>query len=188
MYISLMKITSVLCWLSLFSFWAIKLFGGNWFEIMVENENLMAFSKFIQNSYLLHLSNLITTLLANYFIFCSIDERLYLRKYNLIYYLCASISMWVICNFTSFEILKMGYGYALILLYSIFTKKGIKKIYGLLAIIFETFFTVISMATRNLPLWYFEEYLIFLILSIDLYIMYALYYLYINLKRLKKEI
>jgi hypothetical protein len=188
MYISVTKITIVLCWLSLFYFWAIKLFGGNWFEIMVENENLMAFSKFIQNSYLLHLSNLITTLLANYFIFCSIDERLYLRKYNLIYYLCASISMWVICNFTSFEILKMGYGYVLILLYSIFTKKGIKKIYGLLAIIFETLFTVISMATRNLPLWYFEEYLIFLILSIDLYIMYALYYLYINLNRLKKEI
>ena len=31
MYNSIVRTTIVLCWLSLFSFWGIKILGGNWF-------------------------------------------------------------------------------------------------------------------------------------------------------------
>lgn len=50
MYNSIVRTTIVLCWLSLFSFWGIKILGGNWFELVVDNTNFIKFSRFVQNS------------------------------------------------------------------------------------------------------------------------------------------
>lgn len=187
MYVSLTKITIVLCWISLFSFWAIKLFGGNWFEIMVENENFVKFSDIVQNTWLLYLSNFITTFIANYFSFCAMLEKFKPNKLHIILILISTISMWAVANFVTIEFVRMYFGYLIIVLYAFIFQKKWKKAYGLLVLVLETLFIGISMVTRNIELNILFDYLTFLILSIDLYIMYALYYLYVNLIRLKKE-
>ena len=188
MYVSLTKITIVLCWVSLFSFWAIKLFGGNWFEIMVENENFVKFSNTVQNTWLIYLSTLITTIIANHFTFCSISEKFALKGKELIFVIFATITSWVTVNFINIEILKMWYGYIIIIIYAIIFQKSWKKLYGILALILETVFLAISMITRNVELQYVDNLMMTYILSIDFYIMYAIYYLHLNLIRIKKEI
>lgn len=187
MYVDITRITIILCWIALIAFWCLKLFGGNWFEIMVENENFIKFSDLVQNSWLYYLSNLITTLIANFFIYCAITETFYLKGYKLLFYILSSISMWAIVHFTHIEILIVFYGYVVIILYAIIVQKSWKKLYGILAIFLELLFNVITFLTRNLELRVVSSYFIMTVLSIDMYIMYVLYYLYSNLLRIKKE-
>ena len=187
MYVDITRITIILCWIALIAFWCLKLFGGNWFEIMVENENFIKFSDLVQNSWIYYLFNLTTTFIANFFIYCAISESFYLKGYKLLFYILSSISMWAIVHFTHIDFLIMFYGYVLIILYSVIVQKSWKKLYGVLAISLEFVFTTITLVTRNLELQIISNYFIMTILSIDMYTMYALYYLYSNLLRIKKE-
>ena len=79
MYESLTKITIVLCWLSLFSFWAIKRFGGNLFEIMVENQNFIKFSNLVQNTWVKYLVSFFTTMFGNLIMFCAISQTFFFK-------------------------------------------------------------------------------------------------------------
>lgn len=187
MYVDIIKITIIICWVSLIAFWLLKIFGGNLFEIMVENENFLKFSELVQNSWLKHLVSLITIFVANYFVFGAISEKFYFRGKLLWIVLGLIFSIWLVSNFVNFANIKVWYGYIVLITYSCLYQKGIKKIYGLLAIILELVFTVISMLVRNIEVEIMSNYLIGFILSIDVYIMFALYFLYINLKQTIKE-
>lgn len=188
MYISLTKITIVLCWLSLFSFWAIKLFGGNLFEIIVNNENFLKFSNAVQNTWLKCVVSFVTITIANHFTFGAIAQKFVLKGKHLCYFWFADITMWIVANFIIIDFVQMFYGYILIIGYGIVIHKSWKKTFGLISVAMEFVFSTVSMLTRNVPLQVMSNYLITLILIIDIQIMYALYYLYSNLIRLKTEV
>ena len=76
MYVDITRITITLCWIALIAFWCLKLFGGNWFEIMVENENFIKFSDFVQNSWLKYIVSFITIFFGNYFMFGAISQNI----------------------------------------------------------------------------------------------------------------
>ena len=187
MYISVTKITIVLCWLSLFAFWAIKIFGGNWFEIMVENENFIKFSDAVQNTWFKYLVSLFTIVLCNFLMVGAIIQRFTFKGKDLIIILLSIFSIWAVVNFSNFETLKLVYGYAVFTIIGLIRQKGWKKIFGLLSVLLDFVFVTISMLTRNIKLNFITDYLVILILMIDVYIMYFLYYLHFNLIRLKKE-
>ena len=187
MYESLTKITIVLCWLSLFSFWAIKLFGGNWFEIMVQNENFIRFSNAVQNTWLKYALNFITIFVARYFIFCAVCQKSTFKGKELFLIISIIISAWFLVNFGRIELIQMSYLYIVVIIIGAIYQKGWKKLFGIISIVFELLFTTISMLVRNIPVSVLNDYFIAIILSIDFYIMVILYYLYSNLLRLKKE-
>lgn len=187
MYVDITKITIIICWVSLIGFWLLKIFGSNFFEIMVENENFLRFSDLIQNTWLKYVVSFITITIANYLMLAAISETLYFNGVKLVIVLCITTSMWAVANFVPIMLIQMYYGYVVILAYSAIIQKGIKKLYGVLAILFELAFTIISLITRSLELTLIDNYLILLILSIDMYIMTLLYYLYTNLNKIKKE-
>lgn len=187
MYVSLMKITIVLCWLSLFSFWAIKLFGGNWFEIMVENENFIKFSNTVQNTWLKYLVSLITIFVSYYFMYGAVLQKIALKGKYLAVYLLSAFANWAVVNFVPINFMRMIFGYTLIIITSICYQKGIKKYFGVLTVILDFVFSTLSMLTRGIKLSFITDYFILLIGSFDLYIMLGLYFLYSNLLNLKKE-
>lgn len=188
MYVDITRITITLCWVALIAFWCLKLFGGNWFEIIVENENFIKFSELVQNSWLKYIVSIATIFGGNYFMFGAISQRFTFKGIHLWVILFLLSSMWVVANFVNIDIIKMYYGYIVILIYGICVNEKSKKLYGLLAIVLQFAFSIISMLTRNLPFEITENYLISFIFIIDLYIMYFLYFLYSNLIRLTKEI
>lgn len=185
MYVDITRITIILCWIALIAFWCLKLFGGNWFEIMVENENFIKFSDMVQNTWLKYLVSFITIGIANYLLIGAICQKFYFKGTQLWVVIFAIVSMWAVSNFVplSFFYFPSWYGYIAMLGISIYYQKGFKKLYGVFAIIFETIFTVISFLIRNLPIVVLDNYLIASILMIDVYIMIALYYLYSNLNK-----
>lgn len=187
MYESLTKITIVLCWLSLFSFWAIKLFGGNWFEIIVSNENFVKFSDLVQNTWLKYLVSFFTIFFARYFIFCAICQKFTFKGGELIVMILFIISVWFVANFGNFQPIQATYVYIVMAVIGIVYHKSWKRLYGILAIALEFVFTTISMLVRNIPIHILDDYLITFILIIDVNIMIVLYYLYSNLLRIRKE-
>lgn len=189
-YIDITKATIGICWFSLFAFWAIKLFGGNFFEIVVQNENFIAFSNLVETTWLKYLVSLFTIGVANYLMIGAICQKFYFKGTQALIIALAIISMWAVANFVpvSFLNMKVWYGYIVILLIGIFYQKGKARFNGIIAIALEFVFSTISMVVRNLPIETMSNYLITAIFIFDLYLMTALYYLYSNLIKMKKEI
>jgi hypothetical protein len=187
MYVSVTKIAIVLCWLSLFAFWTVKKFGGNWFEIMVENENFIKFSNAVQNTWLKYLVSFITIAVCNFLMIGAIIQKFCFRGVDLVLISISTITIWIVANFITLPVLKLTYGYSIFTLIGIIKQRGWKKTFGLISVAFDFVFSTISMITRNINVEVLSNYMIAIIGSIDLYIMYGLYYLYSNLTRLKKE-
>lgn len=189
MYVDITRITIILCWIALIAFWCLKLFGGNWFEIMVENENFIKFSDMVQNTWVKYLVSFFTITIGNYFMFGAVAEKFLFKGKDLAIVIILIVSLWVVVNFIpNFLYLSFWYGYLVIILWGVVYNKGKKKLYGVYAVLLQFLFTTISLIVRNLPLSLVNNYLILLIFTIDLYIMYILYYLFANLIRLKREI
>lgn len=187
MYISVTKIAIVLCWLSLFSFWALKIFGGNFFEIMVENENFLKFSQALQNTCLKYFISVLTMSASYYLMFCAVVQRFVPKRSQIIFFIVCIFTNWFIINFVNITFLKTIYGYLTIILAGVLFNKGYKRTFGFISFILDFVFSSISMITRNISLGHITNYLAVLILIIDMYIMTTLYYLYSNLSRIKKE-
>ena len=187
-YIDITKMTIGICWISLFAFWAIKLFGGNFFEIVVQNENFIAFSDMVQNTWLKYLVSFITIAVAKYLTFGAICQEFTFKGKQLLVISIAIVSIWAVVNFSNNDFLIMWYAYAVMIIIAILYQKGWKKSFGLLAILFEVGFNVLSVLIRGLELSLNTNYLIIFIGIFDMYIMTALYYLYSNLIKMEKEI
>lgn len=187
MYISVTQITIVICWLSLFAFWAIKLFGGNWFEIMVENENFVKFSNLVQNTWIKYLGALVSTTLAYYFLFGAVFQRVKFQGKFLIFYLLSVICVWAVSNFANVFLIEFAFGYLVIIISSLIINKGIKKINGFICVFLDFIFSTISMLIRCIELTLMDDVLLMMIATIDFYIMYSLYFLYSILSKMKRS-
>lgn len=189
-YIQITRITIVICWISLLAFWAIKLFGGNFFEIIVENDNFVKFSEKVETTWLKYLVSFITVSVANYLIIGAICQKFYFKGKQAVVVGLAIFSIWVVSNFVSLSFFNFPswYAYLIFAILGIVYQKKRKKLFGVLPIILEPCFSIISFSIRGIPIIVANNYLIAYVLSIDIYIMFSLYYLYSNLKNLKKEI
>lgn len=187
MYISVTRIAIVLCWLSLFYFWSLKIFGGNFFEIMVENENFLKFSQAVQNTWLKYLVSFFTIFLIRYLMFCAICQKFTFKGKELVIISALIISVWAVVNFGKCQIFQANYVYVIMIVLGIVYQKYWKRLFGVLAIILELSFSGISIITRNIELQVITDYLVLLILYIDVYFMTALYYLYSNLKTIERK-
>lgn len=188
MYVDITKITIIICWVSLIGFWLLKIFGGNFFEIMVENENFLKFSDLVQHTWVKYLYSLISMSVSNYLIFGAVLQKFVFKGKELIYVFFSVLSMWAVVNFVNVPILTMIYGYLPIIVSGFLFHSGKKKILGILAIILELLFSTISILVRNIDMVISSNYLISIIMSIDMYLMALIYYMYSNFIRLKKEI
>lgn len=189
MYVDITRITIILCWIALIAFWCLKLFGGNWFEIMVENENFIKFSDLVQNTWLKYVVSFITISISKYFTFGAICQKFYFKNKQLAFVVLAIISIWAVSNFMPMGklLFPSWYGYIIYILLGIVYQKGWKRTYGAWAIIFETIFTIVSALVRNIKVEILSNYLVVSILIIDVYIMIILYYLYTNLSKLQGD-
>jgi hypothetical protein len=173
---------------ALIAFWCLKLFGGNWFEIVVENENFIKFCNYAENSWIQYVTSLFSIFFSNFFMFCAIKQEFLPRGKSLLAIFLLILSMWFVVKFIPhFLEMQFWYGYVVIIVYGLLVQKGIKRLFGVLGVILSFAFSTISILVRNLPLEITYNYLIGNILMIDIYLMYILHYLYSNLSKLKEK-
>ena len=187
MYISVTRIAIILCWLSLFSFWSLKIFGGNFFEIMVENENFLKFSQAVQNTWLKYIVSFLSTSLAYYFLYGAVFKRVKFERKFLFFYIISVICVWCVSNFVRITFIQFSFGYSVIILSSLIINKKISKLNGFICVFLDFVFSTVSMLTRSIELSLIQDYLILMIGTIDLHIMYSLYFLYSILIKMKRS-
>lgn len=178
----------------------IKLFGGNWFEIICNNEHFINICNYLDRhlvlqdiiAYILYIPSTALIMLAS--------SSLPKPKIKQVVVLIGLITLGWALNYLSLLVKSLVeivlYALMPIILYSLSAEEQgfvsiLKKNWwrGLVGGAFCFGFQALSFITRNIGINFLgDNTLMALILMIDYYIMIILYYLYIRLKIEKKEI
>lgn len=176
------KTLIVTSWVVLIACFLIKILGGNWFELAVENEKFILFCNFIDNTP--DVKILLTAVIyciSTYFVVCAMIgvKKLTLPQsiFVIIYMLIRSILSWYYPVLTFFMdiILLLG-------ITTLFSKSFKRSIIGFLLI---NAFQIVSLVLRNIGINDFNNlnYVSMLLLQVDYYIMIFMYYLYSTKKK-----
>lgn len=181
-----LKRVIVVCWIALALCFGIKLFGGNLFEIMCENENFIKVCEYAETHFwAYYLISIFISLSNTYFFILAMIAQL---KYNKIQLIMVCIT--VIINVTM-KIIYLPIGFVIdlwqvIIMPVIFTWKN-KRLHYNIAIgnVLLIIFQLISMYIKNINSLIVsnEGVLISAIFSIDVILMILLYYGYVNVRK-----
>lgn len=179
----------ILCWVILGMCFVVKLFGGNFFNIMCKDERFIKFCDYVQNSFLYYVVSFITSALVHYLIWSLIFDRTKFTKSQSIILIIVFITTFVIQSimyyfgFSNYIIIMSLIRYIIV---PLILKCSWKRI--LVVNILDIVFQLISMITKNVDILNFDtNVLIALIFMIDYYIMFILTWLYNNSIRLRRE-
>lgn len=191
----MLKRSIILCWVLLAICFVIKIFGGNFFEIVCTNEKFINVCEFIDNSILYYIFSYMSYIITSLLLIIIIrDNKKIITKGSIIYLICCSL-YWGFKLLIQFNIVKLPlvlynileYG-VLYLLLIIFSKKYIKSIFVIIAMVV---FSILSVITKNIGIsgTIGDSSLIAIIFMIDYYIMLILCYLYsIKIKNKKRSV
>lgn len=185
-----LKRVIVVCWIALAICFGIKLFGGNLFEIMCNNENFIKVCNYIDNhywaDYLIYTSY---SFVLNYFFILSIMGEWKYKKHQFIIFTITILFGVAIKNISStigilFDIWQM------VIMPTIFLWKNKRRIlFVFIGNVALVFFQVASMYIKNIEIGILTNNgaLMSTIYCVDVLIMILLYYFYSNILRKEKK-
>ena len=185
----LLRRVIVISWIALALCFVVKIFGGNFFEIMCENPNYKALCEYADTHFWLkYLICFISSMFCQYFFLLAIIQEYKLSK-NKFYITLFSVLVCCFIKLLGYNISFIADIWLSILLPLLFIWKRKNKILIVLfANIFNIGFQFISLITKNLSIGIIDNStFVSLIYSIDVYIMCILYYLYRNFIKEKNE-
>lgn len=185
-----LKRVIVVCWIALAICFGIKLFGGNLFEIMCNNENFIKVCEYADNHFWAkYIIALVNSLVSVYFLLLAMCEKWKFEKWELI------TAIITICLVTLVKLFNQNIGVILdlwqvVIMPMVFNGRGKRRcafvvIGNLLLIIFQ----FISMFIKNIGIGFITDngILISFIFNIDVTLMIILYYFYINILKERRE-
>ena len=185
-----LKRVIVVCWIALAICFGIKLFGGNLFEIMCENENFIKVCNYADSHFLAdYILSFTYCFISVYFGVLALCGMYKYTRTQLIIVTATILVGTFVKYFSGFWGLIFDV-WQMIIMPCIFTIKNPKRHkFIILGNILLFVFQAISMFVKNLEIDIVTEYglLIGIIYSIDVLIMTILYYLYSNVLSHKKE-
>ena len=184
-----LKRVIIVCWIALAICFGIKLFGGNLFEIMCENENFIKVCEYADNhfwaKYLIYVAY--SFALQYFFVLSMMGELKYTRVQLIITAVTVCANVLVKLTIPNFGLVLDFW--QVVIMPAIFTIKKPKRhwhiiIGNVLLIVFQ----ITSMFVKNIAIGILtnEGVLISTIFSIDVLFMILIYYGYINVKRKEK--
>ena len=178
----------LISWIALIICLIVKLFGGNWFELWLENDNFIKFCEFVDETiWLKRTLAVIIAITSTYPIMCLI--------YNVKYYKGLWIFLYVVImilkSLSSWYFLVVSYimdALILIIIPMIITKNWKRPIIVNIIILG---LQLMTLAVRNLNVGtgfnVNNTFIIQVLYQIDYYLMLILLYLY-NIKKMNKEV
>ncbi len=180
-----LKRVIVVCWIALAICFGIKLFGGNLFEIMCNNENFIKVCEYADNHFwAYYLINALNSFVLTYFYTLAVCQKLKYEKWQLITVLI-TIAIGIPIK-TYSQILGLVFDvWQMILMPCLFTIKYPKRHWNVvIGNILVVIFQVVSLFVKNIGIKVLtsENVLTMMIFRIDVFLMVILYYLYSNVK------
>ena len=185
-----LKRVIVVCWIALAICFGIKLFCGNLFEIMCENENFIKVCEYADNHFwAYYLINALYCFVSLYFFTLAICGKKSFRKWELLVVIVTVIVGTLIKYFNQYVGLVFDV-WQFIIMPCVFTLDNKRRhIYVIPANILLFVFQAISMFVKNIEFGILTDkgLLISMIYSIDVLLMVLLYYGYSNVIIMKGE-
>lgn len=184
----LLRRAIVISWITLALCFVVKIFGGNFFEIMCESDNYKALCEYADTHlWLKFVIGFLSSMLCQ-----SLYELAILQKYKFsvkeLVITTISVATACVVKMNSQSIGLIFDLWLLVLLPIVLLGKQYKRYWNaLLGLVFNFAFQLLSVLVKNIGIVNVgETYFIGLIYAIDVYLMLFLYYLYRNFT--KKEI
>ena len=180
----------ILCWIMLVACFAIKLFGGNWFEVVCTNEHFSKLCEFVDNNWFLYYPIGLSLYVAStIFVVLSVSNYKKFSKKDFLILILVLILLWstqFISSNTKFIADTLFLIFSPLVIHLI-QEKNIKNVIknnwykGIFCFLITFIFQIISLVTKNVGIKITDDStLVTLILLIDYYIMIVLYYLYMK--------
>lgn len=180
----------ILCWILLAVCFVVKIFGGNFFNIVCQNERFIKACEFVdKNVWLQYIIGCISTLFLQTLYLLAISKHLWFtRKREVVIVLLSTFIGVALRMMNNWLPLIMDIYQYILMPFIINDNFKIRvKILRIVASYIMTFvFQLISLLTKNLSFGFTTSnynFVISIIFMIDVYIMVILYYLYINFKK-----
>lgn len=194
------RVSIILCWIMLIVCFIIKLFGGNWFEIMCENKHFICVCDFIDNHIILQdVIAFVTYMSSTTLVVLAMSLIPKPNAKQLITIITLVAFIWVsqyINDLVKFILEPIMFAFFPFILSCLSNEKAdvktrIKKTWflGIIGYVAVFSFQALSLVIKNIGVKPIndENTLLSLLLMIDYYIMIVLYYLYVKLKKGGKE-
>lgn len=172
-----------LCWFSLMLCMVVKLFGGNYFEVMLQNSKIIDMCNYIDSTFLKHIVRLIQANISFYLYTSSVvGNKLSTKRFMV-------LEIFILLNIFvkySFPILGFILDCVLMIVIPFILSKSFKRTF--IGFVLLNVFQIISMVTRNMGITILNSTtLVEVVLQVDYYIMLILYYLYsVKMKGVEK--
>jgi hypothetical protein len=185
----------ILCWILLAVCFVVKIFGGNFFNIVCQNERFIKVCDYVDNSQTYKIIiGFVSNLLCNSLFYLSICRKIkFTRIEFVIVVICSAISVVLKVSLRSLSVI-IDIIMLFVLPFIFKRSNGVKCTKWfirsmLFANFFNLLFQIISAIVKNVAVITIESKatLILLIYSIDCYIMLLLYYLCINIVKENKR-
>ena len=178
----------LISWIALIICLIVKLFGGNWFELWLENDNFIKFCEFVDETiWLKRTLAVIIAITSTYLIMCLIYNVKYYKGLWILLY----VVIMVLKSLSSWYLLVVSYimdALILIVIPMIITKNWKRPIIVNIIILG---LQLMTLAVRNLNVGtgfnVNNTFIIQVLYQIDYYLMLILLYLY-NIKKMNKEV
>lgn len=188
-----LKRAIIICWVLLAICFVIKIFGGNFFDIICNNESFIKFCDWFDVSIIRYVIYYIYFTVESTILICIIDNKFKIKSKKYILYLITCSIFWVIKILVEQNIININLEIfsviSLIILYIILLIFSKKPLHSLWVIMYQLFLGLISSIIKNIG---FDDelsnsFLLYFIFNIDYYIVLVMTLLYIKLK-FKKEV
>lgn len=189
----ILKRAIILCWILLIICFIIKLCGGNYFNIMCNNENFIRFCNFIENSIIKYIIYLFSFIFSSYLLLKIVKPDFKILSLKSLLFLICCIIVWVFKLLIELNIFTMNTLIVNILdfvilyvLLVIFTKRPILSIF---AVVLLFVFSIISSLVKGIGIdsSITDNYFVAQIFLIDYYLMLVLSVLYSKKIQIKKK-
>lgn len=185
-----LKRVIVVCWIALAICFGIKVFGGNLFEIMCNNENFIKVCDYAENNlWLNYLLNCVYSFVSISLFCLAICGKIKYKRWEFCVALASIIVSVFVKHYSVYWGLLCDIWVAVIFPCIMSLKTPKRHIYVIPANLMVLVFQFVSMYIKNITNFYIldDDVLVGMIYSIDVLIMLCLYYLYSNIIRLRKE-
>ena len=183
----------ITCWILLAICLVVKIFGGNFFNIVFNDENFVKFCEYVDKSFIRYIIYFAYFILESSVIIFIIKPDLKFKSLKYFLYLFGCSLFWIIKVLVENSVIKIYIPLfsiiSLVILYFILLIFSKKPLYSVLIILYQTALGACSSLIKNISLNGLLSKSAFLtfIFYIDYYIVFVLTLLYVRIKYIKRR-
>ncbi len=187
-----LKRAIIICWILLAICFVVKICGGNFFNIVCNNENFIKFCNYCDTSFIRYVIYFTYFMFESIILFLIVKPDIKIKSKRFFLYCLSVFMFWIVKVLYDVGIIKteviISTIFCLVVLYALLSIFSKKPLLSILIILYQTILGIIASYIKSISLigTLSDSFLLYFIFNIDYYIVLIITLLYRKLK-FKKE-